>query len=221
MPNAPNKEKDAKTKNEDKRCPSILVKKGNSLLLFNKNAPVKDGENPLPFFSLDEYIQYVEIQRKNGINCPILFLQQEEDTQGNSVYRVRPSPFKMDGGLPVGSPPEGTEYKNDKNGKLEIVNYIDASRENPPYNTNMYPGFDPMGLDIGKFNELDKIHVSTNTENSDNPMDTNWGGIYVTQKAIQSGKYEENNVTKPMLYNPQLAFNPSVPSKFAGPTDVI
>jgi hypothetical protein len=34
-------------------------------------------------------------------------------------------------------------------------------------------------------------------------MDSNWGGVLFTQKAVDSGKYEENNVKKPLLYTPK------------------
>ena len=36
-------------------CPNLLIKKGNMLLLYNKNKP-EDDTNPIPFFNLDEYI---------------------------------------------------------------------------------------------------------------------------------------------------------------------
>ena len=44
----------------------MLVKKGNVLLLYNSNEPVGE-KNPIPFFNLDEYINYLEIQKKYSI----------------------------------------------------------------------------------------------------------------------------------------------------------
>ena len=76
-------------------CPDMLVKKGQSLALYNTNQPVVEGRNPILFQSLDDYIEFVRIQEKNGINCPILYLQEEVNTQGENVYRMRPSPFDM------------------------------------------------------------------------------------------------------------------------------
>ena len=81
-------------------CPDMLVRRGKTLLLYNSNVPAKAGENPMPFFNLDEYINYLEIQKKKGPICPVLFLQYENDAQGNDIYRIRPSPFSMTGPLP-------------------------------------------------------------------------------------------------------------------------
>jgi hypothetical protein len=57
-------------------CPNLLIQKGNALLLYNKNKP-EDENNPLSFFNLDEYINYLEIQKSKGNSCPVLYLQQE------------------------------------------------------------------------------------------------------------------------------------------------
>lgn len=84
-------------------CPNLLIQKDNALLLYNTNIPEQDGINPLPFYNLDEYINYLEIQRKNGIKCPILYLQQENNAQGEDVYRIRPSPMNPEGATPASS----------------------------------------------------------------------------------------------------------------------
>ena len=197
-------------------CPNLLVRKGNSLLLYNTNMPIVENKNPLPFYNLDEYINYLEIQRKNGIICPVLFLQQENDVQGNNVYRVRPNPFDLEGGLPTTT----TLYKDDNKGMPIPV--IDAGRKNPPYNENNYASFDPHGLHIGQYTNLDKIHDSTKLEGeSDNPMDTNWGGIMHTQQMVDSGKYDENNITKPMLFQPRGYYDKTLPTMFSQPKDII
>jgi hypothetical protein len=77
---------------------------------------------------------------------------------------------------------------------------VDSSRDNAPYNQGQYPGFDPNGEDIGKYTELDKIHDSTKKEGpfSDNPMDPNWGGVLYTRQQVMSGKYNDNQVLKPI-----------------------
>jgi hypothetical protein len=165
-------------------CPNVLIQKGNSLLLYNSLLPESDT-NPVRFSNLDEYISYVEKRRNEGIRCPVLFLQQENNIQGKDVYRIRPSPFSLEGGLPPMIPP---------------LPVLDASRDNPPYNTSNYAGFDPYGLYVGKYSEIDKIHESTEQAPvSDNPMDTNWGGVMHSQSMIDSGKYDENTVGKPTM----------------------
>ena len=180
----------------DNNCPDLLIKQGNSLFLYNTTAPIVDGQNPIPFYNLDEYINYLEIQRKKGIHCPVLYLQQENDVQGKTVYRMQPSPFYVEGGLPA------LPMQTIDNTKIQMV--MDASRDNSPYNANNYAGFDPYGQDVGINTNIDLIHKSTKMENggiSDNPMDTNWGGVDVTQQSVDSGKFVGNEVVKPIYPN--------------------
>lgn len=85
----------------------------------------------------------------------------------------------------------------------------DANRDQPPYNANMYAGFDPTSQYVGVFTNLDKIHQSTEfSELSENPMDSNWGGVLYTKQAVDSGKYDENLVV-PYGYNPELGIGNS------------
>jgi hypothetical protein len=193
-------------------CPDLLIQKGNSLLLYNTKQPNEEGKNPIPFFNLDEYINYLEIERKKGNVCPILFLQQESNAQGEDVFRMRPSPFDLQGGLP-------STTTIDMAGVVETK---DASRDNPPYNSGNYPGFDPQGLHVGEYTDLDKMHDATSAnEISDNPMDPNWAGTVYTQQMIDSGKYEENNITRAVLFTPKTAFYPSITNGSPPPLDVL
>lgn len=160
-------------------CPDLLIRSGEKLYLHNRNLPESDT-NPLIFNNLDEYLEYLQDQRKKDIRCPILFLQEEENTQGKTVYRMRPSPTSMEAGAPI-----------------QPVEIADGSRDRPPFNENLFAGFDPHGYNIGQYSELDAIHDSTaNAKVSDNPMDSNWGGIYFSQAAVDSGKYANREVGK-------------------------
>jgi len=193
-------------------CPDMLIQKGAALVLYNTKQPVVEGQNPISFNSLDDYIKYLEIQRKSGIACPVLYLQQESNTQGDDVYRIRPSPFDLQGGLP--------STNADMN--EPAVQVSDANRLNSPYNANNYPGFDPQGQYIGIYTNLDQTHDLTEQGTiSDNPMDKNWAGIQYTNQTIESGKYADRQVTKPMLYRPKTAFYPGVVDNERGPVDVI
>jgi hypothetical protein len=168
-------------------CPNILIKSGNRLLLQNTNLPKSDS-NPLVFSNLDEYIGYTKKQREQGIRCPVLFLQEESNTQGESVYRMRPSPFSLEGGI---TPTTTNQIP---------AELMDATRDNPPYNQNNYPSFDPRGLDVGKYTVLDQVHDSTKRVGlSDNPMDPNWGGVIHSQQMVDSGKYDDRIVGKPTM----------------------
>ena len=78
---------------------------------------------------------------------------------------------------------------------------FDATRDNLPYNKDQYAGFDAHGQHIGEFTELDAIHTSTeiNQRISDNPMDSNWGGVQYSREAVESGKYDDRIVGKPTM----------------------
>lgn len=195
-------------------CPNLLIKKDNVLMLYNTKMPEVDGVNPIPFYNLDEYINYLEIQRKKGFHCPVLFLQNETNAQGEEVYRMRPSPFDLQGGLPE----TNTLYP----GSNTVTEYIDANRKNPPFNDGQYAGFDPQGLFVGRYTNVDEVHDSTKKAPvSDNPMDENWGGVLYTQTAVDSGKYEENNVYVPTLVRAQNT--KFIPGLFGQkpPTDIL
>jgi hypothetical protein len=185
----------------DETCPDLLVKNGSELLLYNTRKPNKEGDNPLTFRNLDEYITYLEVQRKTGTICPVLFLQKENNAQGKDVYRLRPSPFQNGAGLPI------TDNLNTSINATPIA-IKDASRDNG-YNQNNYAGFDPYGLYVGRITTVDKIGQSTeDLRVSDNPMDPNWGGVLHTQNSVDSGKYEENKVTRVVYPTPKTTFIP-------------
>ena len=176
---------------KNKTCYNVLLKRGNSLLLYNTYQSQSDI-NPITFSNLDEYTEFMENQRKTGLRCPILYLQQENNAQGEDVYRIRPSPYTLEGGLPPVNP--------------NVVPPTDSSRDNKKYNQGSYHGFDPYGQDVGKYTTLDQIHDSTKQAPvSDNPMDTNWGGVIHSQQMIDSGKYDENTVGKPLMVPRVLA----------------
>lgn len=164
----------------NKQCPNLLIRSENRLFLHNTNLE-SSPSNPIVFENLDDYLEYVKRQRQQNVHCPILFLQEEHNAQGQTVYRMRPGPTSMEGGS-------------------QIEPIIDASRDNPPFNQNQYASFDPQGFDVGKFTVLDQIHNSTaNAPISDNPMDPNWGGTVFSRQAVASGKYADREVGKPTL----------------------
>jgi hypothetical protein len=73
------------------KCPNILVKSGEYLLLYNTTDT--HDEMPVMFNNLDEYANYIQKQREKGIRCPVLFLQKENDVQGKDVFRIKSTPF--------------------------------------------------------------------------------------------------------------------------------
>ena len=185
-------------------CPDMLIKSGNALLLYNSKMAEEPGVNPLPFYNLDEYINYLEIQRAKGIHCPVLFLQEENNTQGQSVFRIRPNVFHQEGGLPS----RPAVYNGFNIASVDIsrnaIPLVDSSDDYPPWNRGLYSGFDPTGQQIGQYTTLDALHDSTykGKSLSENPMDDNWGGVLYTKDAVDSGKYAANEVLPPSSNGP-------------------
>lgn len=200
---------------ESNTCPDLLVRKNNTLLLYNTKDP---SAEVIPFYNLDEYINYLEIQRKKGTVCPVLFLQYENTAQGTDVYRMRPSPFDLQGGVPPTI--DATTISNTINNG-NPVKILDASRDNG-FNQNMFAGFDPYGLHMGQKTELDVIHESTAQKPvSENPMDFNWGGVQVTEDAVRSGAYADRYVSKPLYFTPKTTFLPDIYGAGARPPNEV
>jgi len=95
------------------RCPNILIQKGAKYFLYNSNIDQVPGVNPIMFNNLDEYTKFVEWQHDAGIRCPVLYVQNTYDAQGNRVYKMRPSVCEPQGGLP----PSTETNKSNKNKK--------------------------------------------------------------------------------------------------------
>ena len=112
-------------------CPNVLIKKNNNIYLYNSNLAKIPGRNPIIFRNLNEYTEYMNWERGQGIRCPILFLEKNYDTQGNVIYK-----------------------ENNKN-----INSLlfDSNRSNPPYNKNLYPGYDKDNQYIGLKTPLDNM----------------------------------------------------------------
>ena len=130
------------------RCPNVLIQNGNEIWLKNTNLADVPGVNPIIFHSLDEYTEFVSWQKSQGIKCPLLYLQKKYDPQNEIVYEQR-----------------------------DPILLLDASRNDPPYNQNSYPGIDPQNQNIGDVTMLDKYHDIGETQTSSkNAMDPNWDG---------------------------------------------
>jgi hypothetical protein len=150
-------------------CPDTLVQKGASILLYNS----KTSEKPVVFNNLEEYVDFVNVQQQRKVACPVLFLQQMNNAQGETVYNVRPSPTNPNAG-----------------DNVDPTLLQDASRNDPPFNKNSYPGFDPQNQMVGEYNMLDQYYnVGTTQSVSANAMDPNWGGAEYSQAAVDAGNY--------------------------------
>jgi hypothetical protein len=72
---------------------------------------------------------------------------------------------------------------------------VDATANDPPYNTNSYPSFDKSNYYSGKHTPLDELDVVAESKPmSYNPMDPNWGGAEYTQYLIDAKYFKDNEV---------------------------
>jgi hypothetical protein len=81
--------------NEITDCPNLLVRKNNKYYLKYSD----DKKETIVFENLNEYIKHLEKERNHGKRCPVLYLQEENDLQGNDVYKIRPNPFSPNEGI--------------------------------------------------------------------------------------------------------------------------
>ena len=171
------------------RCPNILIQKGTELYLHNSRLANVPGVNPLKFNNLEDYVEFTEWQRSQGIRCPVLYLQGSFDAQGKPVYKIRPSPLDLQGGLPpVASGIHDDSDSVSPGSSNANADYIDNADE-PPGNLNSYPAFDPMDHNAGRIGNSKPLKGL-----SANPMASNWGGDKYTTSLINDGKYEGNEV---------------------------
>jgi hypothetical protein len=147
------------TEPDNSRCPNVLIQRGTTLYLSNSKLADVPGVNPLKFNNLNEYVQFMKWQRGQGIRCPVLYLQEVYNTQGERIYKARPSPENMQGGLRDSRPQEDTKL-------------LDAGRDDPPYNRNSFPAHDPQGQYIGLETPLDNMYderlIISNSNNTTN-----------------------------------------------------
>jgi hypothetical protein len=190
------------------RCPNLLIQKGAKFYLYNSKLAQVPGVNPVEFNNLEDYTEFLDWQRSQNIRCPVLYLQETYDAQGNRVYKTRPSVTEPQYGLPpsreapIGIASQVTpmmETSLEPVGEEAYPNptkLVDATRNDPPYNQGSYPAYDQTSYYIGTTTPLDKMNIQQEAAKiSPDPMDPNWGGSDYTQKLVDQGYYKDNNVS--------------------------
>jgi hypothetical protein len=86
--------------NTEARCPNLLIQYGASFYLYNSSLARVPGVNPVQFSNLEEYTEFLEWQKSQNIRCPVLYLRNTYDADGTEVFRVAPSVFEPQNGLP-------------------------------------------------------------------------------------------------------------------------
>jgi hypothetical protein len=184
------------------RCPNLLIQKGSRFYLYNSKVAKVPGVNPVEFENLEDYTEFLDWQRSQNIRCPVLYLQETYDAQGNPVYKVRPSVSEPQAGLPPSiASSSGDIISESSLGDPNALAYpnptllVDATRNDPPYNKNSYPAYDETSYYVGTTTPLDTMDMSQEQSNvSPNPMDPNWGGAEYTESLVQQGYYKDNEV---------------------------
>ena len=188
--------------NSKPRCPNMLIQKGSKFYLYNSKLAQVPGVNPIEFDNLEDYTEFLDWQRSQGIRCPVLYLQETYDAQGNRVYKSRPSVSEPQAGLPPSiASSSGNMIMESSLGNPNALAYpnptslVDATRNDPPYNQGSYPAYDQTSYYIGTTTPLDMMNIKQEKEHiSPNPMDPNWGGSSYTQELVDKGYYKENEV---------------------------
>jgi hypothetical protein len=186
----------------------LLIQKGSKIYLYNSKLAQVPGVNPIEFDNLEDYSEFLDWQRSQGIRCPVLYLQETYDAQGNKVYKARPSITEPQAGLPPSSAsPIGiasqfqpiNEIPLDQVGEPAYPNptlLIDATQNDPPYNVNSFPAYDQTDFYVGTTTPLDGMNIiANNAQVSPNPMDANWGGAAYTQMLVDKGYYKDDEVS--------------------------
>jgi len=184
------------------RCPNLLIQKGSRFYLYNSKLAQVPGVNPVEFDNLEDYSEFLDWQRSQNIRCPVLYLQETYDAQGNKVYKSRPSVSEPQGGLPPSIASSSGEMIIESDlGTPDVPVYpnptllVDATRNDPPYNTNSYPAHDQTDYYIGTTTPLDVMDIKEEKAVvSPDPMQSNWGGSAYTEKLIEKGYYKDNEV---------------------------
>ena len=168
------------------RCPNMLIEKNGKVYLYNTNLANVPGVNPIQFNNLEEYTEFLKWQKSMNIDCPVLYLQYTNDTQGQNVYKLRNDFQDTKYGAPPVIP---VNLKNPQNTMLSDANHDDGE-----YNSNSYPGQDPQDQYIGQNTPLDEMNdYQRYYLSTDNAMMDNWDNG-IAEKHIAQGVYDENNV---------------------------
>jgi hypothetical protein len=194
--------KNNENNNNGVRCPNLLIQKGSRFYLYNSKVAKVPGVNPIEFENLEDYTEFLDWQRSQNIRCPVLYLQETYDAQGNPVYKVRPSVSEPQAGLPPSiASSTGDIISESTLGDPNALAYpnptllVDSTRNDPPYNKNSYPAYDESSYYVGTTTPLDTMDMAQEKSNvSPNPMDPNWGGSEYTENLVKKGYYADNEV---------------------------
>jgi len=189
------------------RCPNMLIQKGSQFYLYNSNLAQVSGVNPVEFDNLEDYTEFLSWQRSQNIVCPVLYLQETYDAQGNRVYKSRPSVSEPQGGLPPSISPYNLASPHPlvistPSTTTTLPSSSSLSNTSTPYNTSN--SSNPYSISSTSTPTSSSTSTPTSSSTSletskstisPNPMDPNWGGSEYTQNLIDKGVYKNNSVS--------------------------
>lgn len=127
-------------------CPDALIEENNKFYLYNTKKAKIPGVNPIVFNTLEDYVEFLQFQRGKNIRCPVLHLSKVNTVQGQEMYEIKNSNQSVEDYVPETvsvTPP--------------VQKLIDATRDDPPFNDNSYPGFDKDNMYVGLNTPLNNI----------------------------------------------------------------
>lgn len=176
------------------RCPNLLIQKDNDFYLYNSRLANVPGVNPIRFNNLEDYVEFIKWQKSQGIKCPILYLQQMYDAQGNPVYKQRKSPCDLMGGL-NDYPANSLFYQPFES--LPNKDYINQYDANQMLLIQEQNNILTSPIDGSESDSFDSIYTNNSNNiggNSADAMSANWGGKDYTRKLVSEGYYDSDKV---------------------------
>jgi hypothetical protein len=156
------------------QCPDLLVQENGKLYLYNRRLAKVPGVNPIVFDSLNDYVQFMNWQRSQGIQCKVMYLEKGFNTQGETDY----SGWRREDwhSLPQIDASDRRGARNEDRRQVKILTEESSG-------VDAFSSFDPQDQLIGLRTPLDRKFSGKSKLVSPNPMDTNWGGHAYTVKS--------------------------------------
>jgi len=179
--------------NTKPRCPNLLIQFGCKFYLYNSNIKKVPGVNPIEFNNLEDYTDFLKWQSTVGIKCPVLYVQNTYDAQGNRVYKIRPSVTEPQCGLPP------SVSNNSNTNSVNNTNTLSSALMKTMPDIMKSDDDDKKKNDLKQFNNIQypdylAPKVPVFNTHDDDPMNHNWGGKAHTEKSVSEGKYADREV---------------------------
>lgn len=183
------------------RCPNMLIQKGSAFFLYNTKLAEVPGVNPVRFDNLEEYVEFLDWQRSQGIRCPVLYLQEVYDTQGNMTYKARPGVTDLQGGLPPTTASLDANVTQFPSSPGIPLGQTPVSPDQPFIPSNQL-AIDPTN----RYPNLERTLLVDATKNdppyNQNSYPTYDDSNYYSGKVTPLDELDVVNESKPMSYNP-------------------